>query len=109
VFKIRYGIVLTPEQQAENAVSLRLQHAGLLGLQACVLAFPYVVTLWMPEILLEMGKHLHGSPQVQDVVKKTLLEFRRTHHDSWHTHKKKFTDDQLTVLTDLLVSPSYYA
>jgi len=109
VFKIRYGVHLTADQQQENLVSLRLRHAGLLGLQACVLAFPYVVTLWMPEILLDMGKHLHGSPQVQDVVKKTLNEFRRTHHDSWHTHRQKFTDDQLTVLTDLLVSPSYYA
>lgn len=109
VFKIRYGTQLTPQQQQQNVVSLRLRHAGILGLSACVLAFPHVVTLWMPEILLEIGEHLHGSPQVQEAVKKTLSEFRRTHHDSWHMHRQKFTDDQLTILTDLLVSPSYYA
>lgn len=42
-------------------------------------------------------------------VKKTLSEFRRTHHDNWQEHRQSFTDDQLLVLTDLLVSPCYYA
>jgi len=42
-------------------------------------------------------------------VKKTLATFKRTHTDSWHDHLLKFTDDQLAVLTELLVSPNYYA
>lgn len=42
-------------------------------------------------------------------MKKTMSEFKRTHHDSWSEHKQKFTDDQLTALADLLISPSYYA
>jgi len=42
-------------------------------------------------------------------VKKTLATFKRTHLDSWQDHKQKFTDDQLIVLTELLVSPNYYA
>lgn len=46
---------------------------------------------------------------LQMTVKKTLSDFRRTHHDNWQEHKQKFTDDQLLVLTDLLVSPCYYA
>ena len=46
---------------------------------------------------------------LQVIVKKTLQDFKRTHQDNWHDHKQKFTEDQLTVLTDLLVSPSYYA
>ena len=45
----------------------------------------------------------------QMTVKKTLSNFRRTHHDNWQEHKQQFTDDQLVVLTDLLVSPCYYA
>ena len=45
----------------------------------------------------------------QMTVKKTLTTFKRTHLDSWHDHKQKFTDDQLLVLTELLVSPNYYA
>ena len=46
---------------------------------------------------------------LQMTVKKTLSNFRRTHHDNWHDHKQMFTDDQLVILTDLLVSPTYYA
>jgi len=46
---------------------------------------------------------------LQMTVRKTLGTFKRTHLDSWHDHKQKFTDDQLVVLTELLVSPNYYA
>ena len=48
-------------------------------------------------------------PLLQATVKKAMSEFRRTHYDSWSEHKLKFTDDQLAVLADLLISPSYYA
>lgn len=42
-------------------------------------------------------------------VKKCMSNFKRTHLDSWEEHKTKFTEDQLVVLQDLLVSPNYYA
>ena len=45
----------------------------------------------------------------QTTIKKTLQDFKRTHQDNWQDHKLKFSEDQLTVLTDILVSPSYYA
>ena len=45
----------------------------------------------------------------QTTVTKTLSNFRRTHHDNWQDHKQMFTDDQLVTLTDLLISPNYYA
>nr|CAD2189936.1 unnamed protein product [Meloidogyne enterolobii] len=32
----------------------------------------------------------------------------RTHQDEWHEHKLEFTEDQLQILTDLIVSPTYY-
>ena len=54
-------------------------------------------------------KRVSVSTVVQLTVKKTLATFKRTHLDSWHDHKQKFTDDQLLVLTELLVSPNYYA
>lgn len=38
-----------------------------------------------------------------------MSNFRRTHYDNWQSDKAKFTDDQLCILADLLVSPSYYA
>eukprot|EP00794_Sanderia_malayensis_P017773 gene17773-19549_t len=95
----------------DNTVAngLRKRHAGILGMSACIQAFPYDVPEWMPQVLLEVGDHLHDAAFIQATVKKTLSEFRRTHHDNWQEHKQKFKDDQLAVLTDLLVSPNYYA
>ncbi|KAF0299400.1 Proteasome activator complex subunit 4A [Amphibalanus amphitrite] len=47
--------------------------------------------------------------ELRTTIRKTMTNFKRTHHENWRLHRQKFTDDQLTVLTDLLVSPSYYA
>lgn len=61
---------------------------------------------------VELGSLTDRAPSQlcwQMTVKKTLSNFRRTHHDNWQEHKQQFTDDQLLVLTDLLVSPCYYA
>ena len=46
---------------------------------------------------------------ISTTVKATFAEFKRTHQDNWAEHKLKFTRDQLTDLTELLVSPHYYA
>ncbi|CAL1268748.1 unnamed protein product [Larinioides sclopetarius] len=88
---------------------LRERHAGILGLCACVNAYPYDVPEFLPDILVLLGDHLHDPQPIPATIKKTLSSFRRTHHDNWRDHKLKFTDDQLAVITDLLVSPSYYA
>ncbi|XP_006004010.1 proteasome activator complex subunit 4 isoform X2 [Latimeria chalumnae] len=85
------------------------RHAGVLGLSACVLSSPYDVPTWMPQLLMDLSAHLNDPQPIEMTVKKTLSNFRRTHHDNWQEHKQQFTDDQLLVLTDLLVSPCYYA
>uniref|UniRef100_A0A4W5P868 Proteasome activator subunit 4 n=1 Tax=Hucho hucho TaxID=62062 RepID=A0A4W5P868_9TELE len=85
------------------------RHAGVLGLSACILSSPYDVPTWMPQLLMNLSAHLNDTQPIEMTVKKTLSNFRRTHHDNWQEHKQQFTDDQLLVLTDLLVSPCYYA
>lgn len=85
------------------------RHAGVLGLSAFVEAYPYDVPEFMPQILMDLSNHVNDPQPIQMTVKKTLSNFRRTHHDNWHDHKQMFTDDQLVILTDLLVSPTYYA
>uniref|UniRef100_A0A8C2WJH7 Proteasome activator subunit 4 n=1 Tax=Cyclopterus lumpus TaxID=8103 RepID=A0A8C2WJH7_CYCLU len=85
------------------------RHAGVLGLSACILSSPYDVPTWMPQLLMDLSAHLNDTQPIEMTVKKTLSNFRRTHHDNWQQHKQHFTDDQLLVLTDLLVSPCYYA
>ncbi|XP_077341678.1 proteasome activator complex subunit 4 [Lithobates pipiens] len=85
------------------------RHAGVLGLSACILSSPYDVPTWMPQLLMDLSAHLNDPQPIEMTVKKTLSNFRRTHLDNWQEHKQQFTDDQLVVLTDLLVSPCYYA
>ncbi|XP_078505604.1 proteasome activator complex subunit 4 isoform X2 [Lissotriton helveticus] len=85
------------------------RHAGVLGFSACILSSPYEVPTWMPQLLMDLSAHLNDPQPIEMTVKKTLSNFRRTHLDNWQEHKQQFTDDQLVVLTDLLVSPCYYA
>ncbi|KAL3050189.1 hypothetical protein OYC64_012265 [Pagothenia borchgrevinki] len=91
------------------SADLMRRHAGVLGLSACILSSPYDVPTWMPQLLMDLSAHLNDTQPIEMTVKKTLSNFRRTHHDNWQQHKQQFTDDQLLVLTDLLVSPCYYA
>uniref|UniRef100_A0AAQ5X0G7 Proteasome activator Blm10 mid region domain-containing protein n=1 Tax=Amphiprion ocellaris TaxID=80972 RepID=A0AAQ5X0G7_AMPOC len=99
-----------PKARGELAsTDLVRRHAGVLGLSACILSSPYDVPDWMPQILMDLSDHLNDPQPIEMTVKKTLSEFRRTHHDNWQEHRQCFTDDQLLVLTDLLVSPCYYA
>ncbi|KNC82589.1 hypothetical protein SARC_05124 [Sphaeroforma arctica JP610] len=85
------------------------RHGGVLGMSACILAYPYKLPAFVPELLCELGDHIADPEPIRSTVKTTLSDFRRTHQDNWHTLKSQFTDDQLSVLTDMLVSPSYYA
>ncbi|KAA8581409.1 hypothetical protein FQN60_002990 [Etheostoma spectabile] len=99
-----------PKARGELAsTDLVRRHAGVLGFSACILSSPYDVPDWMPQILMDLSDHLNDPQPIEMTVKKTLSEFRRTHHDNWQEHRQCFTDDQLLVLTDLLVSPCYYA
>lgn len=95
--------------KADYQLKLRNRHAGVLAMSACVLSNSYSIPDYLPDLLMELSNHLHDPQPIQGTVKKTFSEFRRTHHDSWHLDKLKFTDDQLSILTDLLVSPCYYA
>jgi len=84
-------------------------HAGIIGLCAFVEAFPYDVPDFVPPVLMELSTHLNDSQPIPTTIKKCLQEFKRTHQDNWQEHKTKFTEDQLLVMTDLLVSQNYYA
>ncbi len=64
---------------------------------------------FVPALLVELEGHLHAPQPIPRTVKRALQEFKRTHQDNWEEHKTKFTEDQLSTLTDLLVSPNYYA
>lgn len=102
--------VLPPDKSSvEYTQNIIRRHAGVLGLSACVAAHPYEVPSVIPDVLMDLGEHINDPQPISATVRATFSEFRRTHHDSWREHKEKFSDDQLALLTDLLVSPNYYA
>ncbi|CAF3739250.1 unnamed protein product [Rotaria sp. Silwood1] len=82
---------------------------SVLGLCAIVLSSPYDIPSYVPDALMLLCEHSHDPDIIQKSIKNCLSEFRRTHHDSWHEHREQFTEDQLAVLADVLISHSYYA
>ncbi|XP_021936150.1 proteasome activator complex subunit 4B-like isoform X2 [Zootermopsis nevadensis] len=89
--------------------SLKLRHSGILGLCAFINAYPYDVPEFVPDMFLLLGDHLNDPQPIPSTIRKTLGDFKRTHHDSWEQHSLKFTEQQLAVLQDLTIPPTYYA
>eukprot|EP00052_Salpingoeca_macrocollata_P022088 m.190830 g.190830 ORF g.190830 m.190830 type:complete len:1825 (+) comp21711_c1_seq2:66-5540(+) len=101
------GQMRAPSEKDKAAIAKR--HAGLLGLQAYLSAFPYGVPEWMPRTLVLVSQRIGDPEPIRSTVKTTMSEFWRTHQDEWQSIKKLFTEDELLHITDLLISPSYYA
>ncbi|XP_049279412.1 proteasome activator complex subunit 4B-like isoform X1 [Anopheles funestus] len=95
------------ENAEANAVLAR--HTGVLGLCAFISAYPYEVPEFVPNVFEHLGAHLNDPQPIPATIRKTMGDFKRTHHDNWEVHQLKFTDDQLAVLSDLTIPPSYYA
>jgi len=95
--------------QVNQSKAIQIRHSGVLGLSAFVLSTPYDIPPYLPDILMLLADHLHDPQPIPATVKNVFQEFKRTHQDNWAEHKQKLTEDQLSTLTDLLVSPSYYA
>ncbi|PNF36512.1 hypothetical protein B7P43_G15901 [Cryptotermes secundus] len=94
---------------AVDLQSLRLRHSGILGLCAFINAYPYDVPEFVPDVFLHLGDHLNDPQPIPSTIRKTLGDFKRTHHDNWEQHSLKFTEQQLGVLRDLTIPPTYYA
>ncbi|RCI01929.1 hypothetical protein CU098_000361, partial [Rhizopus stolonifer] len=67
------------------------KHAGVLGISCLVNAFPYEVPEWMPAILCQLAECI-SDPAAE--IQANML---------------KFDEDQLAIMSDMLISPSYYA
>jgi len=80
-----------------------------LGLSCLVQAYPYEIPNWLPEVLVILAGCISDPSPISTTVSKTFADFRRTHQDTWHEDMTNFTENQLHLLSDLLISPSYYA
>ncbi|XP_008550347.1 proteasome activator complex subunit 4 [Microplitis demolitor] len=93
----------------KNPNDLRIRHAGVLGLCAFIRAHPYDVPKYVPSIFEYLNMRLNDPQPVPSTIRKTLGDFKRTHYDGWTSHAQSFTEEQLCILQDLNVPPSYYA
>ncbi|XP_018576290.1 proteasome activator complex subunit 4 [Anoplophora glabripennis] len=91
-----------------NNNNMRTRHAGVLGLCAFINSHPYDVPDFLPDVFEQLRPHLSDPQPIPATIRKTLGDFKRTHHDNWETHKLKFTEEELSLLSDLTVPPSYY-
>uniref|UniRef100_A0A915HGY8 Proteasome activator complex subunit 4 C-terminal domain-containing protein n=1 Tax=Romanomermis culicivorax TaxID=13658 RepID=A0A915HGY8_ROMCU len=109
-WKIDDKFLSTLNQWAGKQNGEIMRHAGVLGMCAVVRSCPYSVPDYLPGILMSLCPHASSSSGdlVARTVKKCLSEFKRTHQDSWHEHKERFSEDQLCALDEILVSPNYY-
>lgn len=89
--------------------TIRRRHGATLGLSSFVISSPYSVPEWMPKVLVALSNCVNDPPPISTSVKKLFADFMRTHRDEWQMHKKAFTEDELDIVSELLVSPSYYA
>lgn len=84
-------------------------HYNVLGLSSIVQAFPYEVPDFLPKVLVHLSKYSDFKSPIGPTVKKTFSEFWKSHQDSWHLHKEKFTEDELSIISQLKSSSQYFA
>eukprot|EP00163_Fabomonas_tropica_P029402 TRINITY_DN6279_c0_g1_i2.p1 TRINITY_DN6279_c0_g1~~TRINITY_DN6279_c0_g1_i2.p1 ORF type:complete len:1102 (+),score=274.52 TRINITY_DN6279_c0_g1_i2:489-3308(+) len=93
----------------QGKLALRQRHAAVFALSGLIDAFPYTVPKWLAPTILAFADHISDPIPLSTTVKKTFSRFWNTHRDNWATAEKSFDSEQLHTLTQLLVSPSYYA
>lgn len=85
------------------------RHSVVLGLGALVAAVPYEVPDWLPSVLKGLAHYIHEPAPLSTTARLVLADFWRTHQDMWHMHKTRFSEEDLDLVRDLVISPSYYA
>ncbi|CAH1108407.1 unnamed protein product [Psylliodes chrysocephalus] len=96
------------KKEDSSNINIKVKHAAVLGLCAFIESHPYDVPDDLPEIFQHLRPHLSDPQPIPATIRKTLGDFKRTHHNNWETHKLKFTEEELCLLSDLTVPPSYY-
>jgi len=99
------------EVDREENASLKLIGAAS-ALSAIVAASPYDLPSYVPSTLAVLArvKRATRSSAVSEIIRRTFVEFWRTHGEEWSTKWKfEFSEDELDDVRDMLLSPNYYA
>jgi hypothetical protein len=91
------------------ADAVRCRHGGVISLCSIIRAAPYSVPKGIPEILVQLASYSSDPAPITTTIRDTFAEFKRTHSDTWHIDRLAFEPEQLSMLSDIFVSPSYYA
>ena len=79
---------------------------GCMYVCMCVCIYIYIVYV----CICSDSHHTHAHANAfKQTVRNAFGEFWRTHQDAWPLYKDKFQDEELTALTNLLVSPTYFS
>ena len=98
------------EDEDDRAHKGALQrHSGVLGLAALIKSEPFDCPPWLPSALQLVSSHISDPAPIDVTVKDVLLSFKRTHQDTWHLLRRRFTEEQLEALAAAHVAPSYFA
>jgi proteasome activator subunit 4 len=81
----------------------------VLALAALVSLAPYDVPCWLPALLERLAGYFNAPQPIKGVVTKAFADFKRTHQDNWAAHKERLTYEQQELISDMLISPSFYA
>lgn len=92
----------------EYGAGLVRRHCAVLGLCAVVAAAPYHIPDHLPAVLTTLSYHARDPPPIQETIRTTINNFKRTHYENWSEHSRHFTSEQLCNLTDMTVSPNYF-
>jgi hypothetical protein len=95
--------------RARLAKAIRKRHAGCLGIAAVVQAQPFDVPPHLPAVIAALARHSGDPMPIGATVKKSIADFRRTHHDNWATHALAFTEEQLSEVLAVGSGGSYFA
>lgn len=83
-------------------------HGAILGVTAVIEAFPYTVPKFIPELLTEvLAEHASDPNPISSTIRACAASFQRSHADTWHQDKLKFTEDQLSNLSYVISGTSY--
>ena len=100
--------LLNSDLSDKSSSAVEKRHSCILGIFSIVLTYPYDLPDWMPAVLHIAARFVGDRNPVQKTVRKLFSEFKKSHSDTWHQDRLKFTEEQLDAVTELLVSPSYY-
>jgi len=90
-------------------VQLIRRHAGVLGLCAILLAFPYDIPEFLPKLLVYAASHWNDPTPIKEAVRASFADFWRTHYDEWEVRfMEKFNADQLALLSETRNAQNYY-